>query len=243
VNYGAYTSFGVEEGGARGLDRHLARLARSAEDLFGEAIPEADVREQMRLALVDRPHAWLRLSLFAAEIGNRDPTFVGRPRLMVGVFYPPPPLASELRVRTAPYERDEPHHKHLGQFGLLRARRSARQAGFDDALLLDREGRITEGTLWNIGFLEGDTVVWPQGGMLAGVTQSLIDENLPAVGLSSRTEPVAPTDLSRFRAAFFCNSATPAGAITAIDAQFLRRDPELIERLAAAWAAAPLQPI
>ena len=30
VNYGAYTSFRVEAGAARGLDRHLARLHASA---------------------------------------------------------------------------------------------------------------------------------------------------------------------------------------------------------------------
>lgn len=243
VNYGAYTSFRVEQYGVRGLGLHLARLAASAQDLFGEAIPEPEIRAQIRVALGERSEAWLRLSLFAPEISNRDLTFTGRPRLMVGVFDPPPPLAAELRVMTVAHERHEPHHKHLGQFSLLRARRLARQAGFDDALFLDRRGHITEGTLWNIGFLSGATAVWPEAPMLAGVTQALIDHQLPNVGLSSRTEPITLADLNRFEAAFFCNSATPAGAIMAIDGRPFPRRADLIERLTAAWTAAPAEPI
>lgn len=243
VNYGAYTSFRVEAGGVRGLDRHLARLAASGAALFGEPIPEADVRAQMRSALGGRLDAWLRLSLFSPEISNRDPTFVGRPSLMISVSDPPPPLASALRVRTHRQVRDQPDHKHLGQFGLLHARRLAKAAGSDDALLVDDQGRVSEGTLWNIGFVAGEVVVWPEAPMLAGVTQALLDQTLSSVGLTSRTEPVHVADLTRFDAAFFCNSATPAGSVTAINDQTYPLRPDLIERLTAAWHAAPLQPI
>lgn len=45
--YGAFTSFRVENGGVRGLGRHLARLDASAVELFGEAVPEARLRELM----------------------------------------------------------------------------------------------------------------------------------------------------------------------------------------------------
>ena len=37
VNYGAYTSFRVEQGAVRGLDLHLARLEQAAVELFGES--------------------------------------------------------------------------------------------------------------------------------------------------------------------------------------------------------------
>jgi len=57
INYGALTSFVVEQGGVRGLDRHLDRLNRSAVELFGEAVAEDRLRDQMRAALAGRIEA------------------------------------------------------------------------------------------------------------------------------------------------------------------------------------------
>lgn len=243
VNYGAYTSFRVEGGGVRGLDLHLARLEASAVDLFGESPGEARLRELMRRAVAGRDDSWLRISLFSPEIRPRDASWHGCPRVMTAVFPPPPPLGDSLRVQPVVYGRDAAHLKHTATFPLIRARRLARAAGFDDALFTDAGGLISEGTLWNIGFLRGETVVWPQAPMLAGVTQALIGRGLASVGLDAVSEPVRLAELDRFEAAFLCNSATPACAITAIgDVAFARGNP-VIARLDQAWRSNPRQAI
>lgn len=243
VNYGAFTSFRVEGGGVRGLDGHLARLEAEAVELFGEAVGEAWLRELMRSALAGRADAWLRVSLFAPEISNREPHWVGRPRVMVGVFDSPPPLAGGVRVQSQVYEREAPHLKHVAAFGLLRARRAARQAGFDDALFVDRDGRISEGTLWNIGFIEGEVVVWPQARMLAGKGQALIRAGLDQMGVTQRCEEVRLSDLGRFDGAFLCNSATPAAQIASIDGHVFAGAAPMVERAAEAWRSQPRQAI
>lgn len=242
-NYGAYTSFRVEDGGVRGLDLHLARLDASAVELFGEAVGEERLRGLMRGALGDRTEAWLRVSLFSPDIWMREASWRGRPKVMVGVFNPPPPLATSLRVQVQTYAREAAHLKHVATFGLMRARRAAHDAGFDDALFADADGRVSEGSVWNIGFTQGDLVVWPQAPMLAGVAQSLVDRGLAGVGLVSATETVRVADLGRFDGAFICNSATPACAVTGIDDLALAIPPALIDRLQAAWASNPVQPI
>jgi branched-subunit amino acid aminotransferase/4-amino-4-deoxychorismate lyase len=243
VNYGAYTSFRVEEGAVRGLDLHLARLEASAVELFGEAVGEDRLRGLMRAAVADRPDCWLRVSLFSPEIGPRTPDAVAPPRVMTAAFPPPPPLPDSCRLAVQTYAREAAHLKHVATFGLVRARRLARAAGFDDALFVDAAGRISEGSLWNIGFLAGGRVVWPEAPMLAGVGQALIRRGLPAVGLSDRVETVRLEDLPRFDAAFLCNSATPACPVVAIGDHALAARPELIDRLRAAWASNPPQPI
>lgn len=243
VNYGAYTSFRVEDGAVRGLDLHLARLEQASVELFGESPGEAEFRRLMVQAVGDRETCWLRISLFSPEIGHRTPTFVGRPRVMTVVSPPPPPLSDGARVMSLPYEREAPHLKHLAAFGLIQARRAARAVGFDDALFVDRRGWVSEGTLWNIGFIEGDHVVWPQAPMLAGVTQALITQGLAEVGLSAETRPVALAEIARFDGAFLCNSATPACPITAIDAVVFKPDPAIPARIAQAWSAQPPQPL
>ena len=237
VNYGAYTSFRVENGAARGLDLHLARLEQAGVELFGESPGEVEFRRLMALAVAGHEACWLRVSLFSPDIGHRDPTYVGRPKVMTVVSPPPPPLASSVRVTAVPYEREAPHLKHLATFGLIRARRAARAAGFDDALFVDGAGRVAEGTLWNIGFVQGDRIVWPQAPMLAGVTQALITRGLPQVGLASETRPIRLDAINAFDGAFLCNSATPVCPIIAIDDVSFANDPVLLAKVEAAWTA------
>lgn len=243
VNYGAYTSFGVEDGGVRGLDLHLERLETEAVELFGEPVGEARLRELMRNAVGDRQACWLRVSLFSPEIGPRTPDWTGRPRVLIAASPPPPPLADSVRVQIQPYGREAPHLKHVATFGLIRARRLARSDGFDDALFVDADGRVSEGSLWNIGFISGSDVVWPQAPMLAGVAQALVQRELARVGLQGGAAPVHLQDLEDFDGAFLCNSATPACAVAAIGAQAFATSPEMIDRIRAAWASNPVQPI
>lgn len=237
VNYGAYTSFRVEHGGVRGLDLHLARLDQAAVELFGESPGEAEFRRLLALAIEGRDACWMRVSLFSPEIGHRNPSFVGRPKVMTVVSPPPPPLAAQMRVTTVKYEREPAHLKHVATFGATRARRIARAAGFDDALFVDDQGHVSEGVTWNIGFIQGDRIVWPQAPMLAGVTQVLIERGLAGQGLSSQTRPVHVSELAGFDGAFLCNSATPACPITAIDDTVFTVDPTLLTAIESAWAA------
>jgi branched-subunit amino acid aminotransferase/4-amino-4-deoxychorismate lyase len=243
ANYGAYTSFRVEGCGVRGLDRHLTRLERQAVALFGESPPEARFRERMRQALAGQGDAWLRVSLFSRQITHRDASWVGEPSIMVAVGAPPPPLAGPLRLTVRTYAREEPEIKHTATFGLMRARRGARADGFDDVLFAGADGVISEGSLWNIGFLRGDTVLWPRAPMLAGVAQTLVEDGLPGVGMRSETRPVKTGELAGFDGAFICNSATPACAVASIDGIAWDIDPVRLDALRAAWASQPCQPI
>ena len=243
ANYGAYTSFRVEQGGVRGLDLHLERLETSARELFGEGVGEGRLRELMRAAVGDREACWLRVSLFSPEVGPRTPGWTGRPKVMIGAFPPPPPLADSMRLQAQTYQREAPHLKHTANFGLIRARRMAQAAGFDDALFVGPQGQVCEGSLWNIGFVSGDEVIWPEAPMLAGVTQALLQRGFEPVGLRSRTGPVRLDDLSRFDGAFICNSATPACVVRSIDGHRFGPDAIPLETLNAAWASQPCQPI
>jgi len=243
ANYGAYTSFRVEDGGVRGLDLHLDRLEMSARELFGEGVGEGRLRELMQSALEGQGDCWLRVSLFSPEIWPRTPGWTGRPKVMVSVSPPPPPLAESLRLQVQTYGREAAHLKHTANFGLIRARRLARAAGFDDALFADGTGLISEGSLWNIGFVRGDEVIWPEAPMLTGVTLTLLRRGLEACGLPSRTAPVRREDLAGFDGAFICNSATPACPVAAIDAVVFDPAAAPLETLRAIWASQPCQPI
>lgn len=243
VNYAAVTSFRVEDGGVRGLDLHLARLHASAIEMFGLAVEEERLRDLMERALSGRKDAWLRVSLFSPFIWARLPSDRVRPKVMTAVAPPPPPLADSVRLQSQTYVRDAAHLKHTATFPLIRARRLAQDAGFDDALFADEAGLISEGSLWNIGFVRGGRIVWPKAPMLSGVAQALIQRGLAEQGLSSETRPVHLGDIAAFDGAFLCNSATPVCPITAIDAAVFAIDRSILDRLARAWASQPPQAI
>jgi branched-subunit amino acid aminotransferase/4-amino-4-deoxychorismate lyase len=243
VNYGAYTSFRVEDGAARGLGRHLERLRLSSIALFDEPVEEARLRDLMRIAVAGHDACWLRTSLFSPDIGPRKPSWRGVPKVMTSASPSPPPLASAVRVDVQTHVRRFPEIKSVDLHDLIHARRTAQDAGFDDALFVDQTGLISEGSLWNIGFVKGDRVTWPQAPMLAGVTQALIEAGLAGLGLTSEMRPVRLPDLAAFDHAFICNSATPACAVTGIGDHAFSSDPALIERLETAWAVNPPEAI
>ena len=243
VNYGAFTSFRVEESKVRGLDRHLARLEASAMALFGGPVGEARLRQLIRLAIADRDGCWLRVSLFSPEILARSPSWRGAPKVMTAVSPSPSALAETLRVMVQVHARHLPEIKHTATLDLIHARRIAREAGFDDALFVDAGGVISDGSTWNIGFVKDDRVTWPQAPMLAGVTQGLIEDGLATVGLTSETRPVCVADFPDFDGAFICNSTTPACVITAIEGHAFETPPKLIDRLKEAWVSNPLETI
>ncbi|WP_262422689.1 aminotransferase class IV [Brevundimonas denitrificans] len=104
----------------------------------------------------------------------------------------------------------------MATFGLIRERREAMAAGDDDVLFADDNGRVTEGSIWNIGFLKGDTVVWPQGPMLAGTGQALIQRGLEAVDVATEQRWVGLPELPDFDAAFIVNAAMIGVPVAAI---------------------------
>lgn len=243
-NYGAFTSMQVEDGGVRGLNLHLARLKSEALELFGVAVPEALLRERMRQALNGRSGRFsLRVNLFSDAISLRSPGAVVQPRVLTALSPSASPLSAPLRLKTQVYAREVPHLKHAATFGLTRARRLAVQAGFDDALFVDADGLISEGSIWNIGFIQGDRLVWPDAPMLAGTGQGVLQRGAIEAGWNSVTRPIRLTDLADFDLAFICNSATPACAVAAIDRHQFGPSDTLIARLNELWRSIPCQTI
>ncbi|MFN3816736.1 aminotransferase class IV [Brevundimonas sp.] len=247
VNYGAFTSMQAEQGsdglwGVRGLDLHLARLRDAGLELFGAAPDEGEIRAWIRQALKDQSGAAsVRVNLFSRAISVRDPSARGAPDVMVMAGPAAAEPAGPLKLSVSRHVREVPHLKHVATFGLIRERREAIAAGHDDVLFADDNGRITEGSIWNIGFLKDDTVVWPQGPMLAGTGQALIQRGLEAVDVATEHRPIALPELPDFDAAFIVNAATVGAPVAAIGAVRYAARPDLTALVKNAWRSNPCQ--
>ncbi|MFI4969899.1 MAG: aminotransferase class IV family protein [Lysobacterales bacterium] len=244
VNYGHFTSMQAEQGCVRGLDLHLARLDRATRELFGCGLDMDAVRAYLRHAIDgDRAASSLRVNVFARDLDRDHPIRAARPDVLVTAG-PARRIPTEpLRLRSVRYQREAPHLKHVGTFGLFHQRRLAQAQGYDDALFVDASGAISEGSIWNIGFFDGKRVVWPNAAQLDGVSMQLLKAGLRERGVAQVERCVELSDVAAFRAAFLTNSSCFARSIARIDEVDLALDTGLPALLEDAWASRPLQRI
>jgi branched-subunit amino acid aminotransferase/4-amino-4-deoxychorismate lyase len=231
-NYGHFTSMRVENGGVRGLDLHLDRLAASTRNLFGTDLDRDVVRGYVRAA-IDGLHGPLsvRINVFSRTYDRDNPARAVAADVLVSVSAASLPNETPLSVKSFAYERESPAIKHVGTFPLFHYRRQAQQAGFDDALFVDGAGRVSEGSIWNVGFFEGDSVVWPNARQLEGVSKQLLRGAFASGGIVDRAQAVALADIGRFSGAFFTNSAQSVRPIAHIDGVPFDVDADLVARL------------
>ncbi|MFJ2443166.1 aminotransferase class IV family protein [Streptomyces sp. NPDC087658] len=234
TNYGHFTSMRVEDGRVRGLSLHMERLQRDCETLFGAELDPERVRDLARRAVPSNGAAVVRVTVFDPDLDLGHPGSADAPRVLVtsrpAAGLPLPPI----RVRSRTYTRDLPGVKSVGLFSSLHHRRTAQLDGFDDALFVDGRGAISEGGTWNIGFFDGDQVIWPESDCLPGVTMRLLQHSHAHV-----TRPVNLADLPRMRAAFATNAAVGVRAVSGIDTIVLPETHPVIDALRKEYLKVP----
>ena len=185
------------EGGTVGLlDRHAARLARSAE-YFGYPFDEPHFREVVRAAATAAPAGPQKMRVTLDRGGDLS---VSTQRLV--------PQEEPWRVRVAAERVDasDPlfYHKTTHRGVYEQALSSARAADFDEALLLNTNGEVTEGTYTNV-FVEQDGCLWTppvECGLLGGVYREYVLDTREDAG-----ERVLTIDDLRAADALYCCNA------------------------------------
>lgn len=244
TNYGHFTSMQVRGGCVRGLGLHLDRLQHATHELFGCALDRERVRACLRQAIgADARPLSLRVNVFARSLDRTRMNAPANVDVLVSVGAAAPASALPLRLKSFRYRRELPTIKHVGTFPLFHYRRLAQQAGCDDALFVDDAGGISEGSVWNIGFFDGDRVVWPDAAQLPGIGMQLVHAGLAQRAVPSAQQSVWLADIGRFHAAFFTNSSVPVQPIARIDDIEFRLDDALTAMLMQCHLSNPLEPV
>ena len=238
LSYGHFSTMLVDDLRVKGLDRHLERLTRDCELIFGKTLDPGRVRRLLsRVAAGCAGPAMLRATVF-------DTTLLSdaEPNVLVTTRPVPAPAPAALRVRTVDYARDLPTVKHLGFFGPLHQRRLAQQDGFDDALFVHRD-LVCEGPTWNIAVVIGEEVIWPDDECLPGVTRALLQDVLDRAGRGWSARSVRRAELRGVRAAYVTSSGIGVREIAQIDGVRLAGDPNLLEVMWRGYAELPGDPL
>lgn len=239
ANYGHFTSMRVEDGGVRGLGVHLERLARDCRRVFDTDLDLDRVRRYTRDALLDvaRP-ILVRVTVFDPALDVGDAGVDATPSVLVMLRPAPATGAPPMRLTTAVYQRELPEVKHVGLFGPVRLRRAARRGGADDVLFVDAGGTVCETSIANIGFIDGDRVVWPRADWLHGVTMKLISDIVDTV-----TEPVTTGRLATLDAAFVTNAAVGVRPVGAVDGTRWAGEPSALRLVRERYAEVRPEPL
>jgi len=180
------------------LDRHVERLARSAA-YFSFPIKEERFRRRIDAAVAGLDPAsvykvratldrWGRIDVTTAPLG--DPR-EGPWRLLV---------AEERVDRTDPYF----YHKTTARGTYDRALKAAQAAGGDEAVLLNRNGEVTEGAYSNLFVRRGEALWTPpvSSGLLAGVYRDHVLDTHP----DATERPLRLSDLKAADQIYCCNA-------------------------------------
>lgn len=180
------------------LDEHLTRLRRSAELVF---IPLPCTPQQLReeiLAAVSaagNAESYVRVMITRGqgELGL-DPNLAQLPLrvIIVGPLHPPKPEVYELGAGAVTFRTLRPSDATIAEGAKIGnylvavlAMREAKAAHANEALIVDRNGRVVEGASSNVFLVRSGVLVTPplEAGILAGVTRGRALQAAEQIGL------------------------------------------------------------
>lgn len=241
AGYAHFTAMQVRGGQVRGLDLHLERLRVASLELFGQALPDNQIRSYLREALKTGP---ANVSLIATVYSPAGEFTMAGTDIELEVLVRTGPPASgpqgPLKLAAYEYERFLPAVKHAGEVAKTYLLRQAVEQGFDDAAFVDRQGRLSEGSIWNLAFWDGNAVVWPDAEILSGTTMDFVRRQLERLGVPQRVQTITLSGLAAFSGCVVMNSWTPGVAVNRIGSVSLPDAPSFLELLHRAYQAEPL---
>ena len=130
----------------------------------------------------------------------------------------------QLKVCISDYERPNPKStpieaKVSGNYvNSILATTAAKRNGFDEALLLDMNGKVAEAPGANIFIEKKGKLYTPSlGNILAGITRATVIELCHVLDIEVIEKELTVEDLKSADSAFFCGTATEIAGITSID--------------------------
>ncbi len=159
------------------LEGHLARLRRSAAQSRLETPPLEAIAEWMQAVAADGGDCFVRCVVTRGGILND----IDAPARCIVAWEPLPEYGAHLRLLPIPapwHSGGEPWDlmgaKTISYAPNMSTHRHAAEAGFDDALLVSRDGFVLEGPTFTVGWFVGEVFETPSLdlGILASITRA-----------------------------------------------------------------------
>lgn len=222
--YGAFTTLKYSPDGLFFLDKHLERLKYNCKELMirypGDEQIIDGIKETINKNACRNKDAIIRVTLFPEHINWHNPQFIKDTPSSILVtsremYY----LPQNYKLKTVNLTRHMPHLKTVNYTVNLIAKAEAKEAGFNDALFVGRDGNVTEGTAWNIFFIKDGKVYTPptESGLLEGITRGAIIQICKKLNIELLAENINISELNTFEAAFITNATQGPHPVMQLD--------------------------
>lgn len=218
------------------LYEHTDRLFRSAHILgFPMPFEKEDLNEAQRTVVRENnlSEAYIRPMCFygSEEMGLRAENL--KPHSMIAAWEWPNYLTPEARVqgikvRTSSYTR---HHVNItmckakangNYINSILALREAQEAGADEAMLLDNEGYVAEGSGENIFLVENGEIITPElTSCLEGITRDSVITLAKDLGYKVTERRITRDEVYVADEAFFTGTAAEVLPISEVDSRVI----------------------
>lgn len=204
------------------LKKHVARLENSAHEI-GLELPwtQDDIIAIVNATLEKNqlPEANIRIVI----TGGSSPDFItpqGKPRLLVLVTPISPPPAewyeNGVKIITVCSRRNLPEAKSIDYIRATIALREAKKAGAVEAVYLDRERRVLEGTTSNIFAIVDGVLVTPGNNILPGITRKAVLD-ISRTMMESRVSGLSLESLCKAEEVFITGSGKGLVPVVQVD--------------------------
>lgn len=133
-------------------------------------------------------------------------------------------MANKMRIMTSSFERPNPkafkvEAKVSGHYvNSILACQEAKDAGYDEALVLDGNGNVAESSGANVFYEKEGTLYTPsKGSILPGITRATVLEICAELEIPTEEKLFTPDEMRGADAAFFCGTAAEILALDALD--------------------------
>jgi branched-chain amino acid aminotransferase len=244
--WGVFSTLQVYEGVLFAFDRHYRRMERDAKLLHVPLTVSAPQLEEWLLRLVDS-NAVKSGTLRVAIVRNRGGAFEG-PAIsldsdVVAFTTGLTDWGSGVRLRYQPNAR----HAASPFAGVkvtswafnLTWNEEAHERGFDEAILLNEHGQVSECTSANIFVINGSRVQTPslrESGCLPGVTRAILLEEIRVPGLVIEERSITPAELEAADQVFITSTTRNLLPVLEVEGKRLRQSPEVLLPLSRAFS-------
>ncbi|MCO6453001.1 MAG: aminotransferase class IV [Caldilineales bacterium] len=235
-SFGVYETILARHGKYVALVEHLERLAISAQGAQLHLAADIDTLKRWCYLLLaaNRPDGLVRVLVLD----------LGEPRADVFLYqatYSPPSSADyEHGVAVAVFhgERALPNVKSFNTLVPGLARKAAVAAGVHDALMVDRDGNITEGSNCNVfAVIDGELVVPPPEAILAGTVMERVIRLAVEIDIPVLRRPLPLSGVTGWREAFLTSTRRGVLPINRVGEHSLGDPGPVTKRLHEAYAA------
>lgn len=236
--FGVYESIRVSNGVLYFLEEHVGRLMESAHVIsLLHPFTQGGVSDAVTKLLEKNEAATCNVKILL--IGGKTAEDAQLDILCLNPLFPDKKLYRDgVTVVTYAYERPFPHAKTLNMLQSYLAYRTAKEAGAYDALLTDREGRITEGTRTNFFCIKGKTLFTPdENAILLGVTRKAVLKVAADTGFAVEQKDIRRSDLSEYDGAFLTSTSSKILPISGVEEYRFGAQPESLKNLMGAFDA------